>query len=378
MSRLILAFFLSILGYGQIMSPIVAGSGGAFTLTATTVGASKTVTITRLTLNGIATLNWGDGSTTVITSQSTGTWTHVYATGGTYTIKLPNARMIVGLSLSDAQLGGMNTNQLRSSSINYFNVTAITGSTIRSADMSAWRPTTWELASMPTGTYTISSADMSAWRPAYWELYSMLTGGTYSISSADMSAWRPTTWELLSMPTGTYTISSADMSAWRPTTWYLASLPTGTYTISSADMSAWRPAAWYLFSMPTGGTYSISSSDMSAWTTTQIIYLYANVGQVTAINSYTDFTGLVALRNLQLQNNALTQAQVNAVLQGLWTARASFTYATPSLTINGTNAAPSGIYQTNCPTPATGKEWAYDLVHETCTGGGYPWTVTTN
>ena len=301
MSRLILAFFLSILGYGQIMSPIVAGSGGAFTLTATTVGASKTVTITRLTLNGIATLNWGDGSTTVITSQSTGTWTHVYATGGTYTIKLPNARMIVGLSLSDAQLGGMNTNQLRSSSINYFNVTAITGSTIRSADMSAWRPTTWYLFSMPTGTYTISSADMSA--------------------------WGPTTWELASMPTGTYTISSADMSA---------------------------------------------------WTTTQTLYLYANVGQVTTINSYTDFTGLVALRNLQLPNNALTQAQVNAVLQGLWTARASFTYATPSLTINGTNAAPSGIYQTNCPTPATGKEWAYDLVHETCTGGGYPWTVTTN
>ena len=106
--------------------------------------------------------------------------------------------------------------------------------------------------------------------------------------------------------------------------------------------------------------------------------LYANVGQVTTINSYTNFTGLVALRNLQLQNNALTQAQVNAVLQGLWTARASFTYATPSLTINGTNAAPSGIYQTNCPTPATGKEWAYDLVHETCTGGGHPWTVTTN
>jgi len=38
--------------------------------------------------------------------------------------------------------------------------------------------------------------------------------GTYTISSADMSAWRPTTWELDNMPAGTYTISSADMSAW--------------------------------------------------------------------------------------------------------------------------------------------------------------------
>jgi hypothetical protein len=117
---------------------------------------------------------------------------------------------------------------------------------------------------------------------------------------------------------------------------------------------------------------------MSAWTTVQNLYCYSNVGGVLTISAYTDFTGLVALHNLQLQNNALAQASVDAVLKGLWTARASFTYATPSLTINGTNAAPSGIYQSNCPTPATGKEWAYDLVHETCAGGGHVWTVATN
>ena len=337
--------------FGQILDPILGGGGGPFTLTATTVGSSQTVTIQRLTLNGNALLNWGDGGTTTITSGNTGAWTHVYAAAGAHAITLPNARMIVGLGLQDAQLGGLNTSQLRTSALNYFDVIYITGSTVKSSDMRAWRPTTWYLLSMPAGTYSISSADMSAWRPTNWELYSM--------------------------PTGTYSISSADMSAWRPTNWQLGSMPAGTYSISSADMGAWRPTNWYLYSMPTG-TYSISSSDISAWTTVQNLLCYSNVGGVLTISAYTDFTGLVALHSLQVQNNSLAQASVDAVLKGLWTARASFTYATPSLTINGTNAAPSGIYQSNCPTPATGKEWAYDLVHETCAGGGHVWTVATN
>jgi hypothetical protein len=94
------------------------------------------------------------------------------------------------LQLQDAKLGALKTSQLRQSSLNYFYVTAITASTISSADMSAWSPTTWALYTMPAGgTYTISSADMSAWRPTTWVMYSMPAGGTYTISSADMSAW---------------------------------------------------------------------------------------------------------------------------------------------------------------------------------------------
>ena len=274
--RLACGLLLSAACFGQMLAPIVAGGGSSFTLTATTVGSSQTVTINRLTLNGAQILSWGDGNSTTITSGSTGTWTHVYASAGAHSINLPNARGIVGLDLRDAQLGALNTSQLRQSAVNYFYATAITSSTIKSADMSAWRPATWELYGMPAGTYSISSADMSA------------------------------------------------------------------------------------------------------WTGVQYLYTYSNTGGALTINTYTDFTGLVALHNLQLQNNSLAQASVDAVLKGLWTSRASFTYATPSLTINGTNAAPSGIYQSNCPTPATGKEWAYDLVHETCAGAGHAWTVTTN
>jgi hypothetical protein len=135
-----------------------------FTLTATTASSSQVVTIQRLTLNGAQILSWGDGQFTTITSGSTGTWPHTYASAGTYTITLPNARGIIGLQLQDAKLGALKTSQLRQSSLNYFYVTAITASTISSADMSAWRPTNWIMYSMPAGgTYTISSADMSAW-----------------------------------------------------------------------------------------------------------------------------------------------------------------------------------------------------------------------
>lgn len=109
-----------------------------FTLTATTASSSQVVTIQRLTLNGAQILSWGDGQFTTITSGSTGTWPHTYASAGTYTITLPNARGIIGLQLQDAKLGALKTSQLRQSSLNYFNVTAITASTISSADMSAW------------------------------------------------------------------------------------------------------------------------------------------------------------------------------------------------------------------------------------------------
>jgi len=194
---------------------------------------------------------------------------------------------------------------------------------------------------------------MNAWRPTTWYLYNMPTGGTYNIASSDMSAWRPTTWDLYNMPTG------------------------GTYNIASSDMSAWRPTTWDLYNMPTGGTYNIASSDWSAWTGVQTLYCYSMPSGAVSISAYTDFGSLASLHSVELQGDSLSQAQVNTVLQGLWTERASITYTTPALTINGNNAAPSGTYQSTCP-PTTGYTWSYDLVHEICTGAGHAWTVATN
>ena len=183
----------------------MGGSAPAMlTLTATTTGAGQTVTLNQITpTGGACTVDWGDTQTSTIADGNTGTTTHTYAAAGAYPIKISNPNLITAVDLSDAKLGGFNTAQLRNNVLTYFRVTAITGSTIDTADMAAWRPGYWNCYSMPTGgTYNIDTADMAAWRPGYWYCYSMPTGGTYNIDTADMAAWRPSYWYCYSMPAG--------------------------------------------------------------------------------------------------------------------------------------------------------------------------------
>ena len=86
-------------------------------------------------------------------------------------------------------------------------------------------------------------------------------------------------------------------------------------------------------------------------------------------------TSAVALRDYQYQNCGLAQADCDAVALGIYNRRASFTYATPTLNIGGTNAAPSGIYQDGDP-PTTGKEYIYEIANDPETEGFNKWTVT--
>ena len=123
--------------------------------------------------------------------------------------------------------------------------------------------------------------------------------------------------------------------------------------INSADMAAWRPTYWYCYSLPAGMLpLTVAAADFSAWTTTT---------------------------NLSIQGNSLTQAQVDAVLQGLYASFATRTVANGTINVAGNNAAPSGTYQAHCP-PVAGKEWAYELTHDSCNvNPTKKWlTVTTN
>jgi len=355
----------------QYLYPLFAPSGGVLHLTATTTGA-QTVTIQRLTpTGGNVVINWGDGSVQTIADGYAGTITHNYAGAGTWPITVSRPRIITHLDLRDNKLGGLNTAELRNSVLVYFLVTAITGSTIRSADMVNWKPSTWYLDSMPAGTYVINSADMVDWRPTNWRLNSM-PAGTYVINSADMVNWRPTVWYLYSMPAGTYVINSADMVNWRPAYWYLNSMPAGTYVINSADMVDWRPTNWRLNSMP-AGTYVINSADMVNWRPT-IWYLYSMpTGTYTfAASCMRNWT---SVQNIQLQDLGLSQAVVDTIVNDIWNGKPTYTYAAPSLNIGGTNADPSGVYQANCP-PTSGLEQVYDLVNGNCTPSGPEWSVT--
>jgi hypothetical protein len=289
--------------YGGVLAA-VRHKGGAsevayLTLTATTVGVNQTVTLNRLTPVGTtAVIDWGDTNTTTVTDGYTTAITHVYAAAGAYSIKITNPDKILQIDLRDAQLSNFNTNQLKGV-VTYFYVTSIKTSTLNSADMVNWRPTTWYCYSMPAGTYTINSADMVNWQP---------------------------------------------------TNWYCYSMPAGTYTLNSADMVNWRPTTWNCFSMPVSTTWTLGASDFAGW---------------------------ISPLAFNISANALSQAQVDAVLSGLWTAFATRNVAAGTINVGGSNAAPDGIYQAQNP-PTTGKERCYELVNDS--GGINPthkWTTVT-
>lgn len=207
-------FGIPLMGGGAAATP-------ALTLTATTTGASKAVTIHRMTpaTGKSLTIDWGDGDTTTVEA---GDWTskpHTYAEAGTYAVRVTDPLDIVQIDLHDAPLSGFKSAEVKDAEIVYFICSSLGGeepSVINSADMSAWNPTTWWLYSMPaTGTYYINSADMSAWEPTGWYMYLMPATGTYYIDIADMSTWNPIRFKLYSLPPGVIVnITAAVFAGW--------------------------------------------------------------------------------------------------------------------------------------------------------------------
>ena len=75
-------------------------------------------------------------------------------------------------------------------------------------------------------------------------------------------------------------------------------------------------------------------------------------------------------------NMSLTSGEVDTILSDIFSTKSTFT-GTPTLNISGTNAAPGGTYQAQCP-PTTGKEYQYELVNDSCGDGHATWTITAN
>ena len=69
---------------------------------------------------------------------------------------------------------------------------------------------------------------------------------------------------------------------------------------------------------------------------------------------------MVGLSSLNVRENGYSQSQVDQLIDEIWQLRE--THAVCTININGSNAAPSGTYQT-AETPSTGKEKVYDLIN---------------
>jgi len=133
---------------------------------------------------------------------------------------------------------------------------------------------------------------------------------------------------------------------------------------------------------------------LSGLTSLTTLYLYntsvsGNVANLSGLTSLTtlylgntnisggDISANVAMQNCWVLDCGWNQATVDAFLQAMYTARANYTYATPSLNIGGTNATPSGTYQDGDP-PTTGLEYVYELANDPEGEGFNTWTITWN
>ncbi len=334
-----------------------SAGGGAATFLATTTGA-ETLTIAALTVSRSTVVDWGDGSTSTYTGS--GARTHDYAGAGTWTVTIADALAVTALTLSSNKVTLNSYGIAPMANMVTFIASTVKAGTFNSADVSAWRPSTFQLYSMPAGyAGTFNSADVSAWRPTTFYLFLMPSGYAGTFNSADVSAWRPTTFYLFLMPSGyAGTFNSADVRAWRPRTFYLYSMPSGyAGTFNSADVSAWRPTEFSLRSMPVATyTITITANGFAAWST--------------------------GLNDFRIDGNSLSQAQVDAILWDLYqAAKVPRTATGGNIDVSGTNAAPSGTYQAASACPVTsstdGKEIAHELINDTCAVGFHKWTTVT-
>ena len=175
---------LVLMGSQKKVASIGVTTTGAETLTiaAFTVAAGKTCTVV-----------WGDGSSDIYSGA--GARTHNYAGAGNYKVKFMQPENITHITLSDNKMTVNSKDVMRMKNVVNFTATGVKAGTFNSADVSAWRPATFLMYSMPAGyAGTFNSTDVSAWRPTQFWLHSMpVATFTITISANGFAGWVSTT-----------------------------------------------------------------------------------------------------------------------------------------------------------------------------------------
>ena len=338
-------------------------------LGAVTTVPNQTVTIQEWNATALTVIDWGDGQTTNHPALTGTAVSHIYAVAGTYTIQLQvNPLAVTRMDFRGVGLRVYSAYLRRCVNTVYFRCDTGPLGILNSVDMVDWRPAYWLCFNLPAGfTGVLNSADMVDWRPTTWYCYDLPTGFTGVFNSADIVNWRLTNWQCYGLPTGfTGVFNSADIVNWRPTYWYCYGLPAGfTGVLNSADMVNWRPTTWICFNLPAGFTGVFNFADMIDWRPVTWYCYGLPAGLLPLTVAAANFAGWVGCSSFNISGDTLTQVQVDAVLTGLYSAFATRTATGGTINVGGNNAAPSGILQAKCP-PATGKEFAYELINDSC------------
>lgn len=180
-----------------------------------TVTAGQTHTIYSLGVSAATVVDWGDGLSNEYTG--TATRTHVYASAGTYCVKIYTPENVLTFDLRDG----------------------VAVSVLNSADLKAIVNVSYfRLDNLPNATITLNSADMVDWRPkGTFRLYG-LPNATITIDSSDMVDWRPDTFYLISLPNATITIAPSTIKNWSGV--IALDLRVGNLTQSQVDLVLWE------------------------------------------------------------------------------------------------------------------------------------------
>ena len=141
-------------------------------------------------------------------------------------------------------------------------------------------------------------------------------------------------------------------------------------TQNIATLASWWPSMVYLHLGSTSSVITGSLADLPAG----MVYLHLYNTSSTITGGATAIAA-TRLRETYLYSCVYTAAQLDGLLERLYTDRALFTYATPILQIGGTNPDPNGVYQDAIP-PTTGLEYAYQLVNDPRAEGFNKWSIS--
>ena len=120
----------------------------------TTTAPGQILTIAALTVSAAMTVDWGDTNTNSYTGA--GARTHTYAAAGTYTVKFLSPLLVTVLNLSDNKITLNSADIAPILNVLDFRANGLKAGTFNSVDVSAWRPTSFYLYSMPvaySGTF---------------------------------------------------------------------------------------------------------------------------------------------------------------------------------------------------------------------------------
>ena len=203
-----------------------------------TVTASQTHTIQLLGIAAgkSAVVSWGDG----LSNRYTGTArrTHVYASAGTYEVKIYTPENVMAFDLRDGA--------------------AV--SVLNSVDIETMvNVSTFTLVTLPNVTGTFNSADTVDWRPHTFYLYN-LPNANITLNSADLVDWRPSTFILYNLPSATITIAPSSIKNWDALV--ELQLRPGNLTQAQVDLGLWE--CYQIVRTKTGGKIDMTIAGNAA------------------------------------------------------------------------------------------------------------------